>query len=1124
MKRRKDRLHKTIVVGATPAGIAATSKLGELGIPVTLVDTIDDLDLKLSDEKWRLESGTPFNFAHRPGLIRILRNPNIDCIMPAKITSVKHSSQGFRFRIERQAIYVDPDRCTLCGRCQEVCPATGPDGISAININSRMGLPGRAVIDKRQEPPCQTNCPLGVNAQGYIALAKVGRFQKALSLVRKDNVLPGICGRICTHPCEANCRRGELDEPIAIRDIKRFLADEAILQTGPDAEQPENTDKAPARKESMAVIGSGPSGIAAAADLARLGYTVTVFEKEKHIGGLLRYAIGPHRLPRSILEREIKYIESLGITFVTNHPVDLQKDLKDMKAQYDGVILATGTWKDRPLGMPGEELEGVEGCLSFLNRTYRDSIETLNEKVAVIGDGNAAFDLARTVKRMGADVTLISWFPMDMIPAEAEEVKAANEENITILDSLRVVEFSGINGKFNKLVLKATKPGPPDAAGICWPVTVKGAKVSEMEFDKAFVAIGQMGALAGKDLKTKFRISESGYIQIDDAGETNIKGVYAVGDVTTGPSSVVHAMASGRKVAQRLHASLSGETLKDPTVIRPPATDYPDIPKYIPAMARAPMPERQPNTRMGCFDEVALGLGKTQVLFEAERCLQCGVCSQCLECVEACEGVKAIKHDDASQSLTDHAGVIIIADPDMMPSVKGDDVIRAYGPKAAKTDINAMILRGYDAAAKAMILLGGTSQRPKGHGINFHAPEPGLSSDIRIGVFACRCNDSQGWLDEMTQYLSTLQQQEDIVHVETLNAACIENETTKILRTIREKGITRVVLASCVCCPLNFVCSACTDQRSRLKNALFTATGISRSMVETCNLRGEVLRLIKKDPELAKNSFKGLMDRSVIRVRKLKPLPSLVRNYNFATAVIGDSEAAATSAKTLAEAGLEVFLFGSNDELSKNSETYSTITQFKGSLVKAISGTLGEFQLTVQTDDFEQILQVGSVILGEKSRTRIPYIHQENLPSRTVESSLQTRGTMGIPFFAPGSTSIKGLYLADPPGISISKRKKGAAAAVSTAAIMPRSPRQSKGFTVVVNTDLCRGCGRCVNVCSYQAVTMYQNDIGGWYAHVDEAVCKGCGSCISECPSNAADSPYRNQLFLEQTLEEILAH
>jgi heterodisulfide reductase subunit A-like polyferredoxin len=494
-----------------------------------------------------------------------------------------------------------------------------------------------------------------------------------------------------------------------------------------------------------------------------------------------------------------------------------------------------------------------------------------------------------------------------------------------------------------------------------------------------------------------------------------------------------------------------------------------------------------------------------------------------MECVEACSAIQAIQHEETDQILTEHAGVIIIADPDMAPGIQGDDVIRAYGPKAAKIDINAMILRGHDAAAKAMILLGGTSQRPKGRGISFHTPSPGLSDTLRVGVFACRCNDSLGWMDEMTEYLQSLALREDVVHVEALSSACIESQSGRLVRTIREKGITRVVLASCVCCPLNFVCSACTDQRSRLKNALFTATGISRSMVETCNIRGEVLRHIRKNPKTALSSFTGLMDRSITRARRLKQLPSLVRNYNFATAVIGDSEAAVAGALTLAEAGLEVFVFRSGETSFPDLQNYPSITQFRRSVVKSISGTLGDFHLRVQSDAFEQMIQVGSVILGEKSRTRIPYIHQENLPSRMVVSTMQTKGMTGLPFFAPGATSIKGLYLADPSGISVSKRIKGTAAAVAVAAIMPRSPRQSKGFTVVIDQDRCRGCGRCVNICAYQAITLHRNAVGGWHADVDEAVCKGCGSCIAVCPSNAADSPYRDQRFLERTLEEVLS-
>ena len=339
---------------------------------------------------------------------------------------------------------------------------------------------------------------------------------------------------------------------------------------------------------------------------------------------------------------------------------------------------------------------------------------------------------------------------------------------------------------------------------------------------------------------------------------------------------------------------------------------------------------------------------------------------------------------------------------------------------------------------------------------------------------------------------------------------------------IRETGITRVALASCVCCTLDFICSACTDQRSRLKDALFTGTGISRSMIEMCNLRGEVLSFIKHDPSLAIVRFRGLIDRSIRRAKKLKPFPAPARNYNFTTAVIGESEATIYSAFTLAEAGLDVFMFGTSEKPLTKILDHPNIHCFEGSSVKELSGTLGDFQVLVESDDFQQSLEVGAVILGERSRKKIKYIHQEELPSRIVASSMQEEGVLGIPFLYPGSTSISGLYLVDQPNINVSNRKKGAAAAVLAAAIMPRGPRQSKGYTVEVDEDRCRGCGRCMRVCPYQAIALLRNSIDGWYASVDEALCKGCGNCISICPSGAADSPYRDQAFLEQSLEEIL--
>ncbi|MCP4680892.1 MAG: 4Fe-4S dicluster domain-containing protein, partial [Desulfobacterales bacterium] len=442
----------------------------------------------------------------------------------------------------------------------------------------------------------------------------------------------------------------------------------------------------------------------------------------------------------------------------------------------------------------------------------------------------------------------------------------------------------------------------------------------------------------------------------------------------------------------------------------------------------------------------------------------------------------------------------------------------------AKTDVNAMFIRGYSSAAQAMVLLDKNSRRPKGHGISFLPPDQGISPITRLGIFVCRCNDSLGWLSEMDDHIKGLYTLKDVIHAEVVNAACTSQGSSYILRTIRNKGVTRVVLASCVCCPLNFVCNACTDQKSRLKEALFTATGISRSVVETCNLRGEVLRLVKSDPEMAQITFEGMINRSVVRARKLKALPALARNYNLATAVIGGSEAAASSALILADAGLEVFWFSTPGKPLAEPPGHSNIHNFKEAGITCLSGTIGEFQISFQIDEFEQTLHVGAVILGEKARKVVPYVYQEGLPGITIKSGRQKLGKTGIPFFYPGATSIPGLFLADPPGIHVSQRKKGAAAAIQAAAIMPRGPRQSKGFTVVVDDKLCRSCGRCMDACPYQAITLSRNAMDIWYASVDEALCKGCGNCISVCPTNAADSPYRNQAILEETIKELLVN
>jgi NADPH-dependent glutamate synthase beta subunit-like oxidoreductase/NAD-dependent dihydropyrimidine dehydrogenase PreA subunit len=1083
-----------------------------MGIPVTLIDEAPDLNEKLASDTWRMPSGVSFNFAQRPGLMRIVRNPRIRLLLPASVNSIKHTPQGFSIRYRKTPSYVDPDKCTLCGLCSQSCPATGTDGASALKYGGRYALPGRPVIDKRKTPLCQANCPLGVNVQGYMVLARAGKYAEALELIRKDNVLPGICGRICTHPCEAACRRNDLDQALAIRDVKRFVSDNA----SPD---PAKVKPVRTRSEKIAVAGSGPAGLAAASDLIRLGYRVTVFEKENSPGGLLRYGIGPYRLPRPVLDQEIEYLRRMGVEF------RIGCEYKPaMASEFSATVLAVGSWKDRKLNAPGENLEGIVGCVSLLSAVYRGEIKSISGKTAVIGDGYSAFEAARTLIRLGAEVTLISWFPPELIPADVEEVEETVKEGVAIKNCLQVAEFLGTAGKLKAIRLVPTVPGPPDDKGIPWPVPVKGGNPLEIEFERAVIAIGQTGNPAlFVDYPDDFA-TRGGFIRVDDDGMTNTRNVFAAGDGVTGPSTVISAMASGRAAARAVHSFLTGAPAESCSFSRPQDLDFPRITTETPSIPRAMMPERHLASRGDLSVEVALGLTEDQVRSETSRCLQCGVCSECSQCIEACPAAGAITHAENSVEAIEYAGVVIIADPAFAPGIKGEDVIRAYSSKAIKPDVSSMMLRGFAAAAEAVLLLGDSLPHLKGHGISFSPPAPRLASNLRIGVFVCRCNDALGWDPELDRFVSYLSENSPVEHAESVASACTQEGAASILRTIREKGITRFVLASCVCCPLDLICSACTDQRSRLKAALFQGTGITRAMAETCNLRGEALTLLKSDPTMAVSRFKGLIQRSIRRAAHLKSLPAPGRQYNFTTALIGKSEAVTRSAQTLGQMGMEVFWFGSPDGPLFSVPDFPNVHAFLGSSVTSLKGTVGDFRVIVKMQDgTRQVFSAGAVILGNRARKNIAYMPHPDMPPHEFEDSMQAKGLKGIPFFVPGATSISGLLLASPPGINVSERLKGTAAGILAATVMPRGPRQNKGYTVSIDEHLCRGCGRCVKACPYRAISFHTNPLGFGLAIVDEALCKGCGNCISICPSDAADSPYRDRHLLEQVIEEVTA-
>jgi NADPH-dependent glutamate synthase beta subunit-like oxidoreductase len=398
--------------------------------------------------------------------------------------------------------------------------------------------------------PCSTGCPAGVDIASYLSKIRDGELVEAARLLLDCNPLPAVTGRVCPHFCEGECNRGEFDESVSIRSIERFIGDYILENAGEVITPPEgNIGK------SVAIIGSGPAGLSAAYYLRRLGYSVTVFEKMEKAGGLLTYGIPPYRLPKDVVSRQVRILEGMGIEFKLKSPANKDTTVKLMKS-FDAVFMACGAWKERLAGVEGEEL--MMSGLEFLKDSNRGVREAPGKKVAVIGGGNAAVDVARTLLRLGAEPVIVYRRSRAEIPAVNEEVERAEEEGIKIQFLTQPVAVSRKGGK---LALRCTKMklGPLDKSGRPKPVPVAGSEFT-VEFDAVMKAIGEepeTSAVPGEFL------DKNGRLKADASTYSLGKNVFAGGDFVTGPATVVAALASGRKAASAIDQYLGGKGTQD---------------------------------------------------------------------------------------------------------------------------------------------------------------------------------------------------------------------------------------------------------------------------------------------------------------------------------------------------------------------------------------------------------------------------------------------------------------------------------------------------------------------------------------------------------------------------------
>ena len=562
---------------------------------------------------------------------------------------------------------VDKEKCVACGQCVENCQtnalklgqkrcATDPhisdtyDTDASVPFHRSSYNPEyrttRSDVMPSGTAPCKAECPAHIPVQGYIKLASLGRYTEALERIKKENPFPAVCGRICNKRCEAECTRGDVDEAVAIDEVKRFIADHDLHEATRYVPKLLNQIGRP-YTEKIAVIGAGPAGMSCAYYLANKGYPVTVFDRNPVPGGMLTLGIPSFRLEKDVLNAEIDVLREMGVEFQCGVEVGKDVTIEQLRAQgYKGFYVAIGAQKAAKLRIPGEELAGVYGGVDFLRAVNLGQETHIGKRCAVIGGGNVAMDVCRSAVRLGADETYVLYRRSEAeLPADPEEVKEAMEEGVQFRFLSAPAEIIGENGKVKALKVEIMELGEPDAKGRRKPVGT--GKFETIEVTSVIGAIGQRVDL-GRIAPEAMAFNRNGTVQADGVTyQTAQPDIFAGGDVVTGPKFAIDAIAAGREGAISLHRYVhEGQSL---TLARDPREFYElDKSNAVLPIDCFDAPARQTvahdASKAKTFSNDRITFTEAQVKAEASRCLGCGVsvvdqnkCIGCGLCTTRCE-------------------------------------------------------------------------------------------------------------------------------------------------------------------------------------------------------------------------------------------------------------------------------------------------------------------------------------------------------------------------------------------------------------------------------------------------------------------------------------------------------
>ncbi len=656
--------HKAVlVIGGGIAGIQSAIDLANMGVKVYLVESKPSIGGRMA----QLDKTFPTNDCAMcilaPKMIECANHENVELMTYAEVVSLSGERGDFTATVVKKSRFIDEVRCVGCGDCIEGCPVTVPDTFNAGLGNKKaiykyfpQSVPSTFTIERRGTAPCKAACPAHISVQGYVALAARERFEEALRLIKEENPLPAICGRVCHHPCESICTRGEVDEPVAIDFIKRFVAD-LDLKAG-TRYVPEIKDQ---KEEKAAIVGSGPAGLSCAYYLAREGYRVTLYEKAPVTGGMLTLGIPEYRLPRDIIQAEIQCIQEMGVEICTG--VDVGKDVtidQLRKEGYKSIFLGIGAHECKRLGIEGEDLEGVYPGVDLLRDVNLGKKVNLGQRIAVVGGGNVAMDAVRTLLRLGCEDPFVLYRrSYDEMPANEEEIEECREEGIDIHPLTSPIRIIGENGRVKAVECIRMELREPDDSGRRRPVPIEGSEFV-MDVDNVVPAIGQASDWSCLGPECACTLSGWGTMNVDPLTlQTDDPDLFAGGDAVSGPRTVIEAIEAGKQAALSMDRFMRGEDLREGRERTwDPVSDIPT--QGITPVPRTRMPRLGVEARAGNFKEVQQGFSQEEAVAEANRCISCGICSECYTCASICKA-DAVDFAQKDEEVTVNVGAVLLA-------------------------------------------------------------------------------------------------------------------------------------------------------------------------------------------------------------------------------------------------------------------------------------------------------------------------------------------------------------------------------------------------------------------------------------------------------------------------------